>query len=39
MAVVYQQILALDVKYNAYRSPNNPQFSKFFATLVGQVSS
>jgi len=28
MAAVWQQALALDAKYNAYRTPNNPQFSK-----------
>ena len=26
--VVWQQALALDARYNAYRAPNNPQFSK-----------
>jgi hypothetical protein len=27
MAAVWQQALALDAKFNAYRTPNNPQFS------------
>lgn len=28
MAALWQQVLALDAKYNAYRAPNHPQFSK-----------
>ncbi len=28
MAAVWQQVLALDARYNAYRTPNNPQFRK-----------
>lgn len=28
MTAVWQQALALDAKFNAYRTPNNPQFSK-----------
>ena len=28
MAAVWQQALALDARYNAYRTPNNPQFRK-----------
>jgi len=27
-AGVWQQALGLDARYNAYRTPNNPQFSK-----------
>ena len=27
MAAVWQQVLAQDARYNAYRAPNNPQFS------------
>jgi len=37
MAVVYQQILALDVKYNAYRSPNNPQFRTMYMRRRNQL--
>jgi len=30
MAVaVWQQALALDARYNAHRTPNNPQFSEY----------
>ena len=29
MAAVWQQVLALDARFNAYRAPNNPQFSKY----------
>jgi hypothetical protein len=29
MAAVWQQVLALDAKFNAYRAPNSPQFSEF----------
>jgi hypothetical protein len=29
MTAVWQQVLALDARYNAYRTPENPQFSKF----------
>lgn len=28
MTAVWQQALALDAKFNAYRTPSNPQFSK-----------
>lgn len=30
MTAVWQQALALDAKFNAYRTPSNPQFSKIF---------
>lgn len=31
MAVAFQQqIFALDARFNAYRAPNNPNFSKYF---------
>ena len=30
MAAVWQQVLAIDARYNAYRSPNNPQFSEYW---------
>lgn len=28
-ASAWQQVLALDARYNAYRAPNNPQFRKY----------
>lgn len=28
-AAFQQQIFALDARFNAYRAPNNPNFSKF----------
>ena len=35
MAVaVWQQALALDARYNAYRAPNNPQFSKHLSNSI-----
>ena len=33
-AAVWQQALALDARYNAYRAPNNPQFSEFSYGLL-----
>lgn len=30
MGTVWQQVLALDARYNAYRAPNNPHFRRFF---------
>lgn len=30
MTAVWQQVLALDARYNTYRAPNNPQFRKIF---------
>ena len=29
MAAVWQQVLAVDAKFNAYRAPNSPQFRKY----------
>ncbi len=29
MAAVWQQVLALDARYNTYRAPNSPQCSKY----------
>lgn len=34
MAANWQQVLALDAKYNAYRAPNNPQFSKLTGSAI-----
>jgi len=32
-AAVWQQALALDARYNAYRAYNNPQFSEYLLHL------
>lgn len=34
MTAVWQQALALDAKFNAYRTPSNPQFSKIIELSV-----
>lgn len=34
MTAVWQQALALDAKFNAYRTPSNPQFSKIIDLYV-----
>ena len=31
---VWQQVLALDAKFNAYRSPNNPQFRECARQII-----
>jgi len=37
-ASAWQQVLALDARYNAYRAPNNPQFRKaFYLSRIGTV--
>ncbi|XP_064611982.1 WD repeat-containing protein 13-like [Liolophura sinensis] len=37
MAAVWQQVLALDAKYNAYRAPNNPQFRTLYIKRRSQL--
>ncbi|XP_060067146.1 WD repeat-containing protein 13-like [Ylistrum balloti] len=37
MAAVWQQALALDAKYNAYRTPNNPQFRTLYIRRRSQL--
>ncbi|KAK6171153.1 hypothetical protein SNE40_019402 [Patella caerulea] len=37
MAGVWQQVLALDAKYNAYRAPNNPQFRTLYIRRRSQL--
>ncbi|KAL3876277.1 hypothetical protein ACJMK2_034143 [Sinanodonta woodiana] len=37
MASVWQQVLALDAKYNAYRTPNNPQFRTLYIRRRSQL--
>ncbi len=36
MTAVWQQVLALDARYNAYRTPENPQFSKIKYKIIAQ---
>ena len=38
MSATWQQVLALDARYNAYRAPNNPQFSKSWCQSVKKVA-
>ena len=33
-AAVWQQVLALDAKYNAYRAPSTPQFRLYFCLNI-----
>jgi len=33
-SVVWQQVLALDARFNAYRAHNNPQFSEYSLILA-----
>ncbi|KAK2182029.1 hypothetical protein NP493_369g00025 [Ridgeia piscesae] len=37
MAAVWQQALALDARYNAYRTPNNPQFRTLYIRRRSQL--
>ncbi|KAL5018934.1 hypothetical protein ScPMuIL_004656 [Solemya velum] len=37
MAAVWQQVLALDAKYNAYRTPNSPQFRTLYIRRRSQL--
>ncbi|XP_046581880.1 LOW QUALITY PROTEIN: WD repeat-containing protein 13-like [Haliotis rubra] len=37
MAALWQQVLALDAKYNAYRAPNNPQFRTLYIRRRSQL--
>ncbi|KAI0220358.1 WD repeat-containing protein 13 [Lamellibrachia satsuma] len=37
MAAVWQQVLALDARYNAYRTPNNPQFRTLYIRRRSQL--
>ncbi|XP_006824011.1 WD repeat-containing protein 13-like [Saccoglossus kowalevskii] len=37
MAAVWQQVLAVDARYNAYRSPNNPQFRTLYIRRRSQL--
>ncbi|XP_063443917.1 WD repeat-containing protein 13-like [Mytilus trossulus] len=37
MAAVWQQALALDAKFNAYRTPNNPQFRTLYIRRRSQL--
>lgn len=34
MGAVWQQVLALDARYNAYRAPNNTHFRKFLFDIL-----
>ncbi|XP_054718052.1 WD repeat-containing protein 13-like [Uloborus diversus] len=37
MAAVWQQVLALDARYNTYRTPNNPQFRTLYIRRRSQL--
>ncbi|XP_041364617.1 WD repeat-containing protein 13-like [Gigantopelta aegis] len=37
MAALWQQVLALDAKFNAYRTPNNPQFRTLYIRRRSQL--
>ncbi|XP_070579907.1 WD repeat-containing protein 13-like isoform X2 [Ptychodera flava] len=37
MAAVWQQVLAVDARYNAYRTPNNPQFRTLYIRRRSQL--